>query len=779
MRWKGRWITIPWLLFFLAVAFPVSAQRSLSDIPFFASGSQAYRRGDFATAAAEFQRAWSVLGSQADAFDRSVVASRLIESLYRNGDGRTAVVWYRGIADMALSREAQKWVALSMLKAGYFEESIAFLETLTVEAGPDELRWISLLKAHAYFRFGNAEQAHEIVRSDSLVPANPEEAFFFAGVAYEAKEWEEALGRCEDILIGEIDETLRFKVKLLRARAMAGRGDSDGSVRHLLDLIEDYREEKLIYRAFDVLMQSVTEETRDLVATSVAEWQRDSESANLRLAADYYGILIDSDPREETIVNKLETFIAANAQHPLAREARLMVISLRPGRALDELLISSESDVMIGTRDRLASPDFETIIEMAGTLDRKQREMFLFNAAISALCEGDDSTFVSLESEIEGDGMGAIHADLLFLSGLYYAAQANPRAFSILSEFPRRYPEHPSVFDAKLALAEMHLNQVPPQPGEALKIIEELKPLSIQSWRRERLDYAEIWVELLSPRSTRVLETTTAFLVAWPDSRFRAEVTMLMAMEFFEMRDYTKARESFEAVARDYPESEFADTALFFSAKASEMSGDELAGAGWDEVIASGGGLANLARHQKAIDLLRQDRFDEAIRVFDQIIRQETAPIELRVAARCDKGYALYLKAISLGADRKFLEEASEVFGKVFQDEKASRAWRFQAAVRRGKCLELLDRESDALEVYQSVNRELDRDSSPQIGSSPRLENNWLFRAGFAAIEILERKKDWKGAVELAETLAERSGPRAIEAAGKAERLRLRYFVWD
>lgn len=775
MRRKGRWITVLWLLNCLAVALPVKAQRSLSDIPFFASGSQAYGEGDFATAAAEFQRAWSVLGSQAGGFDRSVVASRLIESLYRNGDGRTAVRWYRGIADMALSREAQKWVALSMLDAGYFEESIAFLEALTVEAGPEELRWIALLKAHAYFRFGNPDQAHEIVRSDALVPANPEEAFFFAGIACEAREWEEAKGRCEDILKGELDETLRFKVKLLRARAMAATGDSDSSVRHLLGLIEDHREEELIYRAFDLLMQSVSEETRDLVATSVAEWQRDSESENLRLAADYYGILIDSDPREETIVNKLETFIGANSRHPLAREALLMVYSLRPGRALDEILISSE----IGSRDRLESPDFDTIIEMAGALDRKQREMFLFNAAISALCEGDDSTFVSLEDRIEEEGMGAIHADLLFLSGLYYASQANPRAFSILSEFPRQYPKHASVFDAKLALAEMHLNQVPPQPGEALKIIEELRSFSIQRRRRERLDYTEIWVELLSPRSTRVLETTTAFLVAWPDSRFRAEVTMLMAIEFFEMRDFARARESFEAVVRDYPQSGFADTALFFSAKASEMSGEELAGAGWDEVIVSGGELADLARHQKAIDLLRQDRFDEAIRVFDEIIAQESAPAELRVAARCDKGYALYLKAISLGADRKFLEEASEVFGNIFDDEKASRAWRFQAAVRRGKCLELLERESDALEVYQLVNLELDRDSSPQIGSSPRLENNWLFRAGFAAIDILERKKDWKGAVELAENLAERSGPRAIEAARKAERLRLRYFVWD
>ena len=145
----------------------------------------------------------------------------------------------------------------------------------------------------------------------------------------------------------------------------------------------------------------------------------------------------------------------------------------------------------------------------------------------------------------------------------------------------------------------------------------------------------------------------------------------------------------------------------------------------------------------------------------------------------CDKGYAFYLKALAFGADKKILDQAARIFADVSRDSRATRAWRYQASVRRGKCLELLGKETVALEIYESLTRESGGDTAPQIGSSPIEENNWLYRAGFSAMEILERRKNWKAAVNLAEVLAERNGPRAIEASNRAERLRLQYFVWD
>jgi hypothetical protein len=64
-------------------------------------------------------------------------------------------------------------------------------------------------------------------------------------------------------------------------------------------------------------------------------------------------------------------------------------------------------------------------------------------------------------------------------------------------------------------------------------------------------------------------------------------------------------------------------------------------------------------------------------------------------------------------------------------------------------------------------------------GSPTPAESVWLYRAGFAALDILERKKEWEAAAHLADRLANTSGDRAAEAKAYATRLRLEHFLWD
>jgi hypothetical protein len=105
--------------------------------------------------------------------------------------------------------------------------------------------------------------------------------------------------------------------------------------------------------------------------------------------------------------------------------------------------------------------------------------------------------------------------------------------------------------------------------------------------------------------------------------------------------------------------------------------------------------------------------------------------------------------------------------------------WRYNAAVRRGKCLEALGRDSIALEIYRSIVDERTTDPAGPGEGMPLQETEWVFRAGFAAIDILTAQKNWAGAINLAEALSDKSGPRAIEATRLAERLRLKHWVWD
>lgn len=790
---------VAWLCFLSGWIFAGSifGQSLLVDNKFFKAGSDAYQKGDFGAAAAEFHTAWSLLGTEASVFVRSVVASRLIESWYRNGDKSTAVRWYRGVATLELSDEVLKWVALSMLDAGYYEEAAEFFEKLGENAPRDARRQMAIYQAHALVRNGTEERAYRLLFPNYETPQNALEAYFFAGIAQKTNRWEEGIAFCDAALdSSKQDEKFYARVVILKARCLAGAGKTLEAVNLVLDLVEHTYDILTVYLAFDVLMQISTGEERKVLAERFEKWSNDGDFPNRQLAAKYYGILIDSNPDETHLVSRLELFILQNPNHSLAHEARLMLGSLRPDLAmklqLSEDVEDSEelkrhidfaSAVKQFQEESFVSAK-ETFLEMSNQLEGRPRDQALFNSAIASLYAGDDDTFDTQAKEFAKDGnvASAMHADLLFLGGLYYASKANPKAFGLLSNFIRSYPEHTSVIDAQLALAEMHLNQVPAQPAAAKEVFRELKGMDLSPTRLERLNYAEIWAELLTPGINNTLEKATAFLVQWPESKLLPEVSMLLATEFYEQRRYQAAEDAFLRVVRDFPESSHRETALFFAAKAREQNDTTQTpdATSWDEVIKSGGSLANHARHEKGINLLEQDRFDEAIRIFDEILDSpDEIENDLKQAAQCDKGYAYYMKALAFGGDPDNLSRAAEEFTKIVRDSQAPRAWRFQASVRRGKCLELLGRENVALEIYQSLTRESEENPKPQIGSFPIEENNWLYRAGFSAMEILERKQDWKSAVQIAEILAERNGTRASEAARKAERIRLRHFVWD
>ena len=55
----------------------------------------------------------------------------------------------------------------------------------------------------------------------------------------------------------------------------------------------------------------------------------------------------------------------------------------------------------------------------------------------------------------------------------------------------------------------------------------------------------------------------------------------------------------------------------------------------------------------------------------------------------------------------------------------------------------------------------------------------WYYRAGFLAIELLEKSGQWEGAARMAERLAQAGGDRAIEAKDVATKIRLERFLWD
>ncbi|MCB1237614.1 MAG: tetratricopeptide repeat protein, partial [Verrucomicrobiae bacterium] len=288
-----------------------------------------------------------------------------------------------------------------------------------------------------------------------------------------------------------------------------------------------------------------------------------------------------------------------------------------------------------------------------------------------------------------------------------------------------------------------------------------------------------------------LIERAGRFLDEWPQSARRPSVLMVLGEAHFRGGDYPGAILVFQRLATESPGSPFAEPARFFAGKAASLTQSPenraLALEIWEEIARSGGALASAARHEQGLLKLARDDLDGAIETFDALLAMPAGAlaVDRRLAVLCDLGQAWFMKASAspatphaeTGDASEPLRSAIAAFETVEKDPEASRAWRFQAAVRHGKCLELLGEKASALEVYYDVVRS-GRPTAP-LASIPVAEFDWYFRAGIAAVELLRSQENWRGAVRIAEQLARAGGSRAAEAARIAENLRLRHFLWD
>lgn len=389
------------------------------------------------------------------------------------------------------------------------------------------------------------------------------------------------------------------------------------------------------------------------------------------------------------------------------------------------------------------------------------------------------TAFEELRDRIEkeaGDDSGR-RGDLLLLAGLLLARENDPQAFEMLAEFRRDFPDHPSRAEADLAVAELHLNQVPPRLQLAREILGELRGEVLTIEQGERLDYTALWVEAIAGDTAALEREAGRFLRDWRSSPRRAEVETLLAGRYFQRNDFASAHPIFLSVAERDGAGELSSSALFFAARSAPLGEDGLAL--WDRVIEGDGPLALAARHEKGLLLASLGRFGEAREMFQSVIDRVAEDSERRFAAMCEIGHSYYLEALSEGADSELLSSAAEIFGEVSRLPRAGRAWRYEASVRRGKCVEALGIGDVALEIYRSLVEDSGELAPSSSGDASVRETEWLYRAGFAAIAILESKEDWAGAIKLANVLAEKNGPRAIEANRYAERMRLKHWVWE
>lgn len=787
---------LPANIFFTAAVFAVllscliaDGQESLADLPSFRDGCQALADERFETAIASFQHCWAILqeNETGDA-EKNFVASRLLESLVRDRSTTRAIEWVRENPLFNPSPKTAYWIAVAYQDQERFEEAAEYYN-LFISSIPDAGNTALINRAICLARSGREEAAFDLVH-ETVQPQSAAESFRLAQIASATSRFKDALTYLDGIGPQETYEgPLRFSLTRLKVWILTQTGQESAAYETACQFIEGSPDAESARLAFLVLEQLIGNKIPADLKERFDAWETSPDFPG-RNAAGLFRILFFAGTEK---VEKLREFLKSETNPGIKLECRLRLDEIG-NRSEDELALSNTGDMEIVSRSLLEQSGFaeaqasylsgafdaaaRRFVELADTAVGESRGRNLYNAALSALRNDDTAAFTSYEEALaRTNPRSGLLADLVFVGGLYYAAKGDPKAFERLNTFVREHPDHEANVEAQLALAEINLNQAPARPQTAREIFDGLRTRPLTLPQSERLDYTSIWIERTERNIPALIRRAEEFINNWPSSAYLEEVVMILASELFEMKNLKAAESYFKLVREKFPESPHAGTAQFFEARSSPP-GEETIGK-WKAMISRDGPLCFEARHELGLLYLSLERFADAKEQFNWLLENLPPDADLRFAAMADLGFSYYAEALADDRAPEKLEEAAKKFTALSNLVTAPPVWRYNAAVRRGKCLEALGRNTVALEIYRSIVDETKSISTGLIDELPPRETEWVFRAGFAAIDLLMLEKNWAAAISVADALAEKNGPRAIEAARLAERLRLKHWVWD
>tara|TARA_R110002096_G_scaffold19639_17_gene65402 strand:+ start:4429 stop:6801 length:2373 start_codon:yes stop_codon:yes gene_type:complete len=776
----------------LAITFsiaPASAQESLADLPSFRSGCQALQDDRFETATEHFESTWeSLKESGAGDIERDFVASRLLQSLVKNGETSTAVSWLDENSVNAPSPDTLKWSAVALQSEGRFAEAaVAYQGIISQQDQP--AAYLALHYATCLALSNRADEALKYVTETEISPASASEFLDAARIASLADRPDLALSFLNQSSdSSELPTSLILPLARLQVRTLTRLNRKEEAIEIAVQLIENASSQTLAEHGF-FLLEEIGIQTDDTVLQERIIGLQMDPSHPSAVAASFYAKLFFSEPTELT--DLLESIATEDPPGPFALEARLR---------LQEADLSGKSDWSSELPDNFhlpCEPDREHFINNISAYRREEfalaakqftkkaakqsgenRFRSFFNAGLASLQGGDFDGFTQAFEQLNHANPNSSYlADLKYLGGLYLASEGDPNALQHLQTFIREHPEHSSHVEALLALAEIHINQVPARPQAAREIFKDLRVRPLTLGQSERLDYTSVWVELIDDNDPAMVRVAEAFVRDWPRSNYLPEIGVLLGSQQYRNKNPKSARRIFLKVAKQFPNSKYAETARFFAAKSAPRG--ESAIEEWEELVSSGSEIAPQAHHELSLLLLSMNQFEEARSQLKSIIETSGEDESLRYAAMADVGFAYYIEALAKNHNEEILNKAASAFAQLSNLPNAPVTWRYNAAVRRAKCLEALGRDSVALEVYRSMITEESNASNILREKPSVLENEWIFRAGLSAIRILTKNEDWAGAIKIADTLSLKEGPRAIEASRLAENLRLKHWVWD
>ncbi len=613
-------------------------------------------------------------------------------------------------------------------------------------------------------------------------------------------------------------ERLHQAAQLLQVEALLQQHQATEAQKQLTKFLDATANSTLWVEAFDLLNRAHQEiPTSGTIPEGVLRWisagntaqqQPDPPPVLAEATAEFRGHAIyltaqwlAAQQRENETVGLLEALIQLYPAHPRLSDAMQFAMEIYAKHHIDERVKAlaeawhqkfHTSSVPVdfavgGLLYRRGQPleafqMFQTAANVATTLTERRRA--LFNAGISAISASDFTLYRSLLGQLElisnaaavGPESSDSAAMLELEKALFLAATHKPEAEAALRTFIRTYPKHPRFAEACIALAEWFLLTTPPRIEDALKSLDNATtaPGELAPQQQQRILYTRLWLSDAAGDLKTLITQGAEFLKLWPKSNLVPEVRMKIAGAYYRLEDFANARTEFEIIARENPDTEQADTALYFAAMSatSVMSedGHKRAIEIWEELAQKNGPLAVAARRQHALSERLLGNHAAALAVLDKTLAMKALEPSERPIVLCEKAELLLL----LGkTDPAQLDAAADLLDAFLTDHSLPFMWKARAGFTLATVHHDAKHDTEALEACYNVLRAAD--ITPPTSPADYI---WFAKAGFFGIDLLEASRQWEAAARLAEQIAQRPGDRATEARDRATKIRLEHFLW-
>lgn len=657
------------------------------------------------------------------------------------------------------------------------------LDRLNRETGGKDAR-VQFLRARALFQLGDLQRAESILR----------DILGTSGIGRHAHD-------AATVLLAQV---LAAKDPAAAVQTLVAFLNGFSSAPAVANTESDYWEE-----AF-VLLESLSHQpgmSARLLPSALA-WAADASIPERHGHAHHLvARMLHDVGRDEEAIGFLEALIQLQPRHPRTADAMRLAMEIHGAQRSDERVLSlgekwrqnyggGEESVVdfLSALIRFSRGEyadaavlFTKAADMDSDLTRRKRA--LYNGAVSALKAGQTALYLTLLSQLQqaGDagnqdkdkpGDGVTAADLKLDHALSLAAKVDISAaeneLNAFVEDPAN-AGHPRIAEAHIALAELRLLDVPPRVETAETALQSAAAAAPPDAVRERIDYVRIWLQEARQDLAAVTKEAEAFVARWPSSTRAPELHMKLGETYYRNQNFASARTNFELVVKNWPQSPYADSALYFAGKSAMAvatpEGINTAISLWEELADTDSPLAFDARVQQVFAKRRQGDNEQALKLLDTLLNE--APADRRVGLLGDKAELLLSLAkenpANYGAASTLLDPSKLPPGLPF-------VARARLNVLRALALKAQNLTDEALEAcYDTVEAGFNPD--PPVATPSEFE--WFYRAGFLALDYLEEQKKWEPASLLAERLGRTAGPLAKEAADRASRIRLQHFLWD